>query len=45
MPKTLLASQLNIYDVKSKFYPQYIEDEKFFRNGLTTCHNLTDLEK
>jgi len=45
MAQTLYASKLNLYDVKSKFNLQYVEDENFFTEWTEGLPELSDREK
>jgi len=45
MVQTLYASKLSLYDVKSRFHLQYVEDENFFTEWTENLPNLSDQEK
>ena len=45
MTQTLYASKLNLYDVKSKFNLQYVEDESFFTEWTENLPEISDQEK
>ena len=45
MVQTLYASKLSLYDVKSRFHLQYVEDENFFTEWAENLPNLSEQEK
>lgn len=45
MVQTLYASKLSLYDVKSRFHLQYVEDENFFTEWTENLPDLSEQEK
>lgn len=45
MVQTIAATNINLYDLETKFGLQFVEDEQFFREWIDNLPQLTDLEK
>lgn len=45
MVQTIAATNINLYDLKTKFGLQRVDDDQFFREWVDNLPQLTDLEK